>query len=64
MEALSLPVFDTDNALQPGTVVRQPPLTHRQTQVAVERLYDTLLTIEQLNRDAPPPDYEALRPAW
>ncbi|KIO29884.1 hypothetical protein M407DRAFT_69866 [Tulasnella calospora MUT 4182] len=52
------------NVADQGSVDRQPPLTHRQVQAAVERLYDTLLSIEQSNRDIPPQDDLEAREAW
>ncbi|KAG8949444.1 hypothetical protein FRC04_008543 [Tulasnella sp. 424] len=52
------------NVADQGSIDRQPPLTHRQIQVAIERLYDTLLSIEQSNREIPPQDDEEAREAW
>ncbi|KAG9002210.1 hypothetical protein FRB94_004085 [Tulasnella sp. JGI-2019a] len=46
------------------TVTRKAPLTHRQAQIAVESIYDSLLMIEQMNRDAPPADDIELRGIW
>ncbi len=48
----------TDGAL------RQEPFTHRQTQAAVERLYDSLLSLEQSNREAPSQDDPESRSMW
>ncbi|TFK25645.1 hypothetical protein FA15DRAFT_341353 [Coprinopsis marcescibilis] len=39
-----------------GEVIRQDPLTHRETLVIVERLYDLVLHVEQLRRDQPHPE--------
>ncbi|KAG8887388.1 hypothetical protein FRB98_009698 [Tulasnella sp. 332] len=46
------------------TVTRKAPLTHRQAQIAVESIYDSLLAIEQMNRDAPPGDDIESRGIW
>ncbi|KAI6122319.1 topoisomerase II-associated protein PAT1 [Pisolithus croceorrhizus] len=45
-------------------IVRQEPLTHRQVLVALEALYDLVLSVEQLRRDQPPEDDPISFPAW
>ncbi|KAG8899084.1 hypothetical protein FRB99_006948, partial [Tulasnella sp. 403] len=52
------------NVAESGVVTRKPPLTHRQIQVGIERLYDTVLAIEQHRRDNPQPDDVERRPIW
>lgn len=42
-------------------LVRKDPLTHRETLVILEHLFDIVLNVEQQRRDQPPPeDVEAL----
>lgn len=45
-------------------VVRKDPLTHRQVLVALESLYDLVLSVEQLRRDQPPEDDPIAFTAW
>ncbi|KAI6016762.1 topoisomerase II-associated protein PAT1 [Pisolithus marmoratus] len=45
-------------------VVRTEPLTHRQVLVALEALYDLVLSVEQLRRDQPPEDDPLACAAW
>ncbi|KAI6013922.1 topoisomerase II-associated protein PAT1 [Pisolithus microcarpus] len=45
-------------------VVRKDPLTHRQVLVALESLYDLVLSVEQLRRDQPPEDDLIAFTAW
>ncbi|KAI5984315.1 topoisomerase II-associated protein PAT1 [Pisolithus albus] len=45
-------------------VVRKDPLTHRQVLVALESLYDLVLSVEQLRRDQPPEDDPIAFAAW
>lgn len=49
---------------QEENVVKQPALTRRQAQIAVERLYDILLSIEQHNRDMPSRDNLEAMDRW
>ncbi|KAG2011577.1 topoisomerase II [Coprinopsis cinerea AmutBmut pab1-1] len=44
------------DAAHDGEVVRQEPLTRRETLVILERLYDLVLHVEQLRRDQPHPE--------
>jgi DNA topoisomerase 2-associated protein PAT1 len=45
-------------------LVRTDPLTHRQSLVMLEGLYDMVLEVEQLRRDQPPPEEEAVFQQW
>ncbi|KAF9525973.1 topoisomerase II-associated protein PAT1 [Crepidotus variabilis] len=49
---------DTDN------LVKKEPLTHRQTLVVLEELYDLVLRIEQLRRDQPPSEDDRENDEW
>ncbi|KAI0629297.1 topoisomerase II-associated protein PAT1 [Trametes polyzona] len=44
------------NASDPAGLVRKDPLTHRESLVALEQLYDLVLDLEQRRRDQPPPE--------
>ena len=45
--------------------VRKDPLTHRESLVILEQLYDLVLDIEQRRRDQPPPEeIEAFEEWW
>lgn len=50
--------------LQTAGTIRKEPLTHRQTLVILESLYDIVLEVEQLRRDQPPQDEEEAYQAW
>lgn len=39
--------------LQTGEVIRRDPLTHRESLIILEELYDLVLEVEQLRRDQP-----------
>lgn len=43
-------------ALQMSSLVHKDPLTHRETLVYLEELFDTVLKVEQQRRDQPSPD--------
>lgn len=45
-------------------LVPQQPLTKRQILIAIEGLYDLVLSIEQLRRDQPSPDDENVIVEW
>jgi DNA topoisomerase 2-associated protein PAT1 len=45
-------------------MVQQPPLTRREVLVAIESLYDSVLKIEQMRRDKPPPEDEEGTARW
>ncbi|KAH9945729.1 topoisomerase II-associated protein [Amylocystis lapponica] len=45
-------------------LVRKDPLSHRQTLVLLEQLYDNVLEVEQLRREQPPPQEEDAFQSW
>lgn len=44
--------------------MKKEPLTHRQTLVVLEELYDLVLRVEQLRRDQPPAEDEIAMQDW
>lgn len=52
------------NALNQSTGPTRPALTRKQVLGALEKLYDEVLDLEQMRRDAPPPNDQARIDAW
>lgn len=44
--------------------IRRQALTRKQVLVAIEELYDTMLELEQMRRDIPPPTAPEQLDAW
>ncbi|KAF6752981.1 topoisomerase II [Ephemerocybe angulata] len=55
-EAAKLGLEALGDAHQTAEIVRRDPLTHRETLVILEKLYDFVLQVEQLRRDQPHAD--------
>ncbi len=57
-------LLSIDVDLQGTGVIRKDPLTHRQTLLMLEGLYDVLLKLEQMRRDQPAPTDENRLQDW
>lgn len=65
VSVLQLTPFETaDVFFQTENLVKAEPLTHRETLVILEELYDLVLRVEQLKRDQPSEEDERANEEW
>ncbi|KAL7423878.1 DNA topoisomerase 2-associated protein pat1 [Cryptotrichosporon argae] len=64
MPAAGKPEHRPTATLNQSSVTQRPALTKKQVMYALEKLYDDVLELEQLRRDAPPPTDVAAVAAW